>query len=564
MKKQTLKKRTKKIGEGETVAKKKDFEDVIRKSESEISAENNNYGITLIALVITVIVLLILAGISISILSGDNAILSRAGEAKTKTEYGKAQEALSLAYAEAVGDRYLNNSTTAFESEVVQKLQSAGYTIGTEASGSAQIELSSTSVTLEEGGNTEEVIATIKADTKYMLVDGLYYPLTITNSTATLGTEGQSELSGSSISLSDLILNTTGSITANLNTTTGVITITSGSVISDNNKVELFNNETNYGTINVSVIKNEHIADKSYVDYNVSYTDVYTGTEYRSDTGWRLLTDLSSTEESGTYEGDIEIISTGIPAKLYYNYSKIKDFEIENDLNNSTKGKWTGNSTQRSAYLDSENGGFNYTNRSTNDNNIYAASGLLYNFENIVFNIIGTTSTLITGSGSGTAFEIDSTKNYGGYIAISNGGSVVTASGNTTGASLFRVSNLASGTIPTGGIRSVTLKDIKGTNDDSNTTRITTSVDINGTNNADKRKGLFRLDQYDPDKHSSSGYYWLASPCDVSGYGSNLRYIDYRGIIGYTDFLLAYGVRPVISISNVKLQLKGNVWKIVK
>ena len=47
--------------------------------------KNNNYGITLIALVITVIVLLILAGISISMLSGDNSILSRATQARTKT-----------------------------------------------------------------------------------------------------------------------------------------------------------------------------------------------------------------------------------------------------------------------------------------------------------------------------------------------------------------------------------------------------------------------------------------------------------------------------------------------
>ena len=41
-------------------------------------------GITLIALVITVIVLLILAGVTIAALSGDNGILKRATEAKKK------------------------------------------------------------------------------------------------------------------------------------------------------------------------------------------------------------------------------------------------------------------------------------------------------------------------------------------------------------------------------------------------------------------------------------------------------------------------------------------------
>ena len=45
----------------------------------------NNKGITLIALVITIIVLLILAGVTIAALSGDNGILRRATEAKEQT-----------------------------------------------------------------------------------------------------------------------------------------------------------------------------------------------------------------------------------------------------------------------------------------------------------------------------------------------------------------------------------------------------------------------------------------------------------------------------------------------
>ena len=43
-------------------------------------------GITLIALVVTIIVLLILAGISIMMLSGNNGILNRAAEAKERTD----------------------------------------------------------------------------------------------------------------------------------------------------------------------------------------------------------------------------------------------------------------------------------------------------------------------------------------------------------------------------------------------------------------------------------------------------------------------------------------------
>ena len=53
-------------------------------------------GITLIALVITIIVLLILAGISISMLSGDNSILQKATDAKTRTDEAQLQEQKQL------------------------------------------------------------------------------------------------------------------------------------------------------------------------------------------------------------------------------------------------------------------------------------------------------------------------------------------------------------------------------------------------------------------------------------------------------------------------------------
>lgn len=52
---------------------------------------NKNKGITLIALVITIIVLLILAGVSIAMLTGENGILTQAQRAKNETE--NAQEA---------------------------------------------------------------------------------------------------------------------------------------------------------------------------------------------------------------------------------------------------------------------------------------------------------------------------------------------------------------------------------------------------------------------------------------------------------------------------------------
>ena len=56
-----------------------------------------NKGITLIALIVTIIVLLILSGISISILTSTNGIIDNAFEAKKQTEYAAILEQINLA-----------------------------------------------------------------------------------------------------------------------------------------------------------------------------------------------------------------------------------------------------------------------------------------------------------------------------------------------------------------------------------------------------------------------------------------------------------------------------------
>ncbi len=59
-----------------------------------------NKGITLIALVITIIVLLILAGVTIATLMGDNGILTKATEAKNDQADGTVKEAVALLWNE--------------------------------------------------------------------------------------------------------------------------------------------------------------------------------------------------------------------------------------------------------------------------------------------------------------------------------------------------------------------------------------------------------------------------------------------------------------------------------
>ena len=64
--------------------------------------EMKEKGITLIALVITIIVLLILAGVTIATLTGDNGILTKATESKNKTEEGEEEEKVKLSVAGAL------------------------------------------------------------------------------------------------------------------------------------------------------------------------------------------------------------------------------------------------------------------------------------------------------------------------------------------------------------------------------------------------------------------------------------------------------------------------------
>ena len=73
---------------------------------------NKQQGITLIALVITIIVLLILAGVSIAMLTGQNGILTQAQNAKNRTEEAKAAEETRLDEYENKINEYANEETT--------------------------------------------------------------------------------------------------------------------------------------------------------------------------------------------------------------------------------------------------------------------------------------------------------------------------------------------------------------------------------------------------------------------------------------------------------------------
>ena len=88
----------------------------------------NNKGITLIALVITIIIILILTGISIQMLSGNNGILTRAKDAKVQMGDAKDTELIQMSIIESSLEKGAPNIEV-----LVPKLQEMGCTVSGES-----------------------------------------------------------------------------------------------------------------------------------------------------------------------------------------------------------------------------------------------------------------------------------------------------------------------------------------------------------------------------------------------------------------------------------------------
>ena len=72
---------------------------------------NNEKGITLVALVVTIIVLLILAGITISVALNNGGILGRAEKAKQETEAASIRDYVSMAIMNIKTEYYTSPSS---------------------------------------------------------------------------------------------------------------------------------------------------------------------------------------------------------------------------------------------------------------------------------------------------------------------------------------------------------------------------------------------------------------------------------------------------------------------
>ena len=99
---------------------------------SNVKCLTSNTAITLVALVITIVVLLILAGITLTLVMGENGIFGKANKAKEETQKTTVEETIKLGVLEnntkeAAGEASLNE--TELKAEIAKKLIELGFSV---------------------------------------------------------------------------------------------------------------------------------------------------------------------------------------------------------------------------------------------------------------------------------------------------------------------------------------------------------------------------------------------------------------------------------------------------
>ena len=548
-----------------------------------------NKGITLIALVVTIIVLLILAGISINALAGQNGILNRTTSAKQKTEEAQLQEELETGLmglfmdyqVESGGLGTFADYIFANEAKVQSELggnvgiDSTNKTITykgtlfsvaddgkvtrkdgigisgdkttitiigdqketatltatlTNISGTVTWTSTNTGVATVTGNGTTATVSPVAAGTTTIKAKcsekEASYEITVKQitkaTTLSIKTLTKTEIEeGEKIEItalqdgndeivwtaSDLSKVTITSKDENTAIVTGKVASDTAIIITATAK----NSGITPATCSIKVKAPSYIGQ--YVEYDVAYTDMYTlkegentiNKQYTKENGWRILS-MKQSAVSGAY--DIEIVSTGVPAILYYYYSSVASAAWAGKADKQINGQTV---DQLTKYATTYYG-------TVGNNNLIAASGLAYNFAEVTF--------------KGNSYNSNN-RNIGYYTRIAkNNGAEVYTGDEITGSTFIARAGAT--------VRSMMHTDVPNV-----ANSITSYSDIQNKTTADKT-GLFRLDKLG----YTNSVYWLASP--YTSNTNNVCYVNYNGNVYYSNN--NYGVRPVVSMSGVTMQ----------
>ena len=164
-----------------------------------------NKGITLTSLVVTVIVVLILAAISLHTITGDNNLIFRAENAKEESERVEIEEALNAAYVKL--EKKSKYNSVANLDDAVEDVKTKGYEDRIVGQPSDAYELCGEDVTLTKIAPNNTKTITIKKDTSessdglwYAVIMGKYYKIEDNNGTVKIAKEPSNvEINNSSI-----------------------------------------------------------------------------------------------------------------------------------------------------------------------------------------------------------------------------------------------------------------------------------------------------------------------------------------------------------------------------
>ena len=312
----------------------------MKKSNKNVLKSMN--GITLIALVVSIIVLLILAGVSIGMLSGNSGILNKVTDAKFKTEFAKAKEALALANSVAVSDKFINGNNEILANTVaelrkqdwvVEQEKDSGATeqiiildgeIEIEDNGTVSVEKDSTKIL---NVDVQSVSSNGQVLPYYMLVSGRYHKILEDE-------KGNLSLQETETSEKKVKGITDDSVTyalnlEPLNTENATVTLNDGKITIVGNERTTENLAVTIKYVNIentedvkisksfkiSITQVLYLLDASnigdYVDINIPYINMK-GTEIEyTNNGWRILKKDFNTRS-------VTLISTAQPLTFYH------------------------------------------------------------------------------------------------------------------------------------------------------------------------------------------------------------------------------------------------------
>ncbi len=190
---------------------------------------NEKKGITLIALIITIIVLLILAGVSISLVVGDNGVLTQSKRASDVTQEKTAVEEVELAYSSLMAkyyEEYASNASVdkwayVTTASLQAELNGTGTIIG-------EIEKNETTKEIEftyDSGKNKTYKMKITYDGRVERVTGLSIP-------STLALQKEENVAGTPTAITAVLDGITGQVNwTNSNSAVATISSTTGEQI---------------------------------------------------------------------------------------------------------------------------------------------------------------------------------------------------------------------------------------------------------------------------------------------------------------------------------------------